>query len=262
MTTLPTSSSVWDDAALEKPHDVVDKRERVRKMFGGIARTYDLINRLHSFGIDQRWRKRATKLADLKAGDHVLDVACGTGDLTFALARRLREIEKSSTEKGEVIGVDYTPEMLPLAREKSKRLGFEDVKFEQGDACFLDFERDSFDVISIAFGIRNVENVERALSEFHRVLRSGGRLIILEFSEPKNWLIRKLNHFYSHVVMPMTATWISGDQTGAYKYLPKSVKTFKSREEMISLIQQAGFDDVSIDVMTFGVCVGYRAIKR
>ncbi|HEX8324627.1 MAG TPA: class I SAM-dependent methyltransferase, partial [Tepidisphaeraceae bacterium] len=117
------------------------------------------------------------------------------------------------------------------------------------------------DIVSIAFGIRNVQNVDAALAEFHRVLRPGGRVIVLEFSEPTNGLIRTMNRFYCGQVMPRTATWISRDRSGAYKYLPKSVETFMSREQMTQHLAAAGFSQIVQRPMTFGVCVAYRGVK-
>ena len=243
----------WTDADLADPHANPDKAERVRRMFAAIARSYDLNNRLHSFGRDQAWRRYAVRAAGVRPGDAVLDVACGTGDLTLLLAR---------TGAGRVVGLDFTPEMLDLARVKSTRLDPSPApEFIHGDAQNLPFDDASFDAVSIAFGIRNVQQPERAVSEFARVLRPGGRLVILEFGRPPFAPVRWLNDFYCSWVMPRTATLISRDRSGAYRYLPRSIGSFMPREAMLGLLARSGFKDVSSRSLTFGVCVCYRAIR-
>ena len=182
-------SPAWSPALLTDPHAVADKRRRVRDMFAAIAGSYDRNNRLHSFGRDQAWRRAAVRMADLKPGDAVVDVACGTGDLTLAFADAQRKLGSTAG----VLGVDFTFEMLPLAAGKSTAAR---VGYVNGDAQQLPLPDACCDVVSIAFGIRNVQNVDAALAEFRRVLRPGGRLIVLEFSEPTNPVLRTLNDFY------------------------------------------------------------------
>lgn len=237
---MPDDAPAWDAARLARgPHADAEKRARVRQMFAAIAPSYDLNNRLHSFGRDQAWRRKAARLAALKADDVVVDVACGTGDLTRAFGAR------------RVLGIDFTFEMLPRAKAKLA------APFMQGDAQALPLADACCDVVSIAFGIRNVQSVPAALAEFRRVLRPGGRVVVLEFSEPTNPVLRALNRFYTGRVMPRTATWLSGDTSGAYRYLPKSVETFVGRAEMVRLLEAAGFARVEQHPMTFGVCVAY-----
>ena len=261
--------AVWDDALLANPHAVADKRSRVQKMFAAIAPSYDLNNRLHSLWMDQRWRRKAVKLARLRPRDMVVDVACGTGDLTLAFASALyREREDAldlfprSEMETPVIGLDFTYEMLPIARLKRPEGAAEDVRWLNGDALALPLPDASADVVSIAFGIRNVADPAAAVREFYRVLRPGGRLIILEFSLPTNAALRGLYNFYFRQVLPRTATLVSGDKTGAYKYLPESVNTFISRDSMTRMLADAGFAAVEQHPMTFGVCVCYRGVKR
>lgn len=221
-------------------------------MFGAIARSYDLNNRLHSFGRDQAWRRAAVRLADVKPTDRVLDCACGTGDLTRAFA---------DAGAKAVTGLDFTPEMLDIAR--SRRLSpqestAENISYVQGDAQNLPFDDESFDIVSIAFGIRNVARPPQALAEFRRVLRPGGRLIILEFGRPRLAPIRFLNNIYTRHIMPRTASLISRDKSGAYRYLPRSVETFLSVSEMSDAMTAAGFEVDAAKRMTFGVCIAYR----
>ncbi|MFI5381080.1 MAG: bifunctional demethylmenaquinone methyltransferase/2-methoxy-6-polyprenyl-1,4-benzoquinol methylase UbiE [Tepidisphaerales bacterium] len=260
-----TSSTVWNDALLANPHGVADKQTRVRRMFAAIAGSYDINNRLHSLWMDQSWRRRAVKLAELKPTDSVLDVACGTGDLTLQFAYELqRKKEKGKGKKeGSVIGLDYTFEMLPIANRKSQIANRKSqIGWLNGDAMRLPLPDACVDVVSIAFGIRNVADPQLAIREFHRVLRPGGRVIILEFSLPKNPVLRGLYNFYFRRVLPVTATIISGDRTGAYKYLPESVNTFIGRERMLEMMAKAGFVDGSQFPLTFGVCVCYRGVKN
>ncbi len=256
------------------PHTVADKRARVQKMFSAIAPSYDLNNRLHSFWRDQAWRRTAVKIAKLNPTDVVVDVACGTGDLTLAMYHGLWPKHGDwPPAKRQVTGIDFTFEMLPLARNKAQALvenhsqekslsAAQYIPFLNGDATSLPLADESSDVVSIAFGIRNVQEPEKALAEFYRVLRPGGRVIVLEFSEPTNPILRALNRFYCGKVMPLTATLISRDRSGAYKYLPKSIGTFWSRAKMADMLARAGFTDIEQHPMTFGVCVCYRGMKH
>jgi demethylmenaquinone methyltransferase/2-methoxy-6-polyprenyl-1,4-benzoquinol methylase len=272
------SSPAWDDNLLRDPHAVADKQSRVRRMFAAIAPSYDLNNRLHSLWMDQRWRRKAVKLAELKGTDRVVDVACGTGDLTLAMARELQSKAQELAPPDErptrvTLGIDFTYEMIPLADNKLQDdsdfqhevYGMTSIKqlvhFVNADAQALPLPDACADVVSIAFGIRNVADPVTAIKEFHRVLRPGGRLIILEFSLPTNRLLRTLYNFYFRQILPRTATLISGDKTGAYKYLPESVNTFIGRTEMMRMMADAGLSQVEQFPMTFGVCVCYRGVK-
>lgn len=250
----PKSDPVWTDDDLAVPHEQDDKAERVNAMFSAIADSYDLNNRVHSLGRDQAWRRKAVRLAQIRPReDSVVDVACGTGDLTFAFAQ---------ANPAHVLGIDFTPRMLEIARQKdSERSRPEDEgpvpEFRVGDAMDLQLEDESADVVSIAFGIRNVSDPAQALREFRRVLRPNGRLVILEFSVPRNPVLRAGYNFYFHHVMPRTATWLSRDKTGAYKYLPRSVATFIDRDTLQTMMSDAGFSRITAHPMTFGICVAY-----
>jgi demethylmenaquinone methyltransferase/2-methoxy-6-polyprenyl-1,4-benzoquinol methylase len=256
--------AAWTDELLRNPHGTADKRRRVRNMFAAIAPSYDLNNRLHSLWMDQAWRRKAVKLSNLRPDDEVVDVACGTGDLTLAFEKKLAALTgragaSSPRPQRKIIGLDFTFEMLPIARRKSALLP--GLHFINGDAQALPFADQSHDILSIAFGIRNVADPAAAIAEFHRVLRPGGRLIILEFSLPTNPILRGLYNFYFRKILPRTATLISGDKTGAYKYLPESVNTFISPANMQEMMRSAGFNNVEIFPMTFGICLCYRGLK-
>lgn len=261
MTDLQTQAKdgvipAWDETELSDLHENDEKSVKVRAMFNAIARSYDLNNRVHSLWRDEAWRKHAVKRADVQAGDRVLDVACGTGDLTQAFAKHSRAQS--------ILGVDFTEGMLELADVKKDRLheGLgKRLSYEQGDAMDLRFEDESFDVVSIAFGIRNVQQPPKAIGEFFRVLKPGGRLVILEFDQPKNPFVRWFNGVYCGTIMPRTATWISRDTSGAYKYLPKSVSSFMTRDEMMGAMGDAGFVDLKVRGLTMGICACYSGVK-
>jgi demethylmenaquinone methyltransferase/2-methoxy-6-polyprenyl-1,4-benzoquinol methylase len=231
--------------------------------------------------MDQHWRNVAVKMADVQPTDTIIDVACGTGDLTakFYLEVWRQRVAKDREfhnfpDTGQVTGIDFTYGMLAVAAKKHlsfhapmdlSRIGNDQarkrIRYIQGDALALPLPNQSADILSIAFGIRNVANWQNAIDEFARVLRPGGRLIILEFSLPTNPLMRGLYNFYFKKIMPITATLISGDKSGAYKYLPQSVNTFISREAMQEKMKQAGFKDTVAKPLTFGICVCYKGVK-
>ena len=242
--------AAWTPDTLSgNPHARGDKADRVQRMFSAIAGSYDLNNRLHSFWQDQAWRRAAVRLVRPMSTDRVLDVACGTGDLTLAFAR-------ANPAPAAVTGLDFTAPMLDVARTKAKPA---EASFVEGDAMSLPFADASFDVLSIAFGIRNVSDPARALREFRRVLSPGGRLVILEFGEPKQGVLRWLNSVYTHRVMPLTASIIARDRSGAYRYLPRSVASFLEPAALARAVAEAGFADVRQHPLTFGVCVATTA---
>lgn len=225
-------------------------------MFTSIAGSYDLNNRVHSFMLDQRWRKAAVKKAAVNTGDVVVDVACGTGDLAEAFA---------ATPAAAVIGVDFTHAMLERARYRQNDLNNHQSSklfYIEGDAMALPLANACCDVVSIAFGLRNVQRPEAAIGEFARVLRPGGRLVILEFDRPRLAPVRWGHDFYTKVVMPRTATWISGDRSGAYQYLPRSVETFLTRDRVVGLMGAAGLEEVGAKSLSGGICACYFGRKR
>ncbi len=249
ITPAPPPSTGWDSKTLTgNPHERTDKASRVREMFTSIAHSYDLNNRVHSLGLDQHWRRVAVQLAGPLAQATVLDVACGTGDLTMAFVRG------GATT---VIGLDYTPAMLDHARVKAARGRgrLAEIQYVQGDAHELPYADHSFDVVSIAFGIRNVADPLRAMREFRRVLAPGGRVIVLEFAEPPSAIVRFFHGLYTNHIMPFTATLLARDRSGAYRYLPRSVETFLGPAQLSEQLISAGFSKVTQHPLTMGTCV-------
>ena len=247
----------WTQEELKgNPHEEANKADRVRRMFGAIAHRYDLNNRVHSAWQDQAWRRRVVAMAKITPQDRVLDMACGTGDLTLLLAKAGPEA---------ILGMDFTEEMLAHARVKAKRWGQRHQgripDFQQGDAMAIDLPDQSMDVVTIAFGIRNVTDPSIAIAEFARILAPGGRVLILEFSEPTNRLIRACNAFYTRHVMPWTASWLAGDRSGAYRYLPRSISTFAEPRELGAMMQAAGLTHIQQQRMTGGMCTISLATK-
>jgi demethylmenaquinone methyltransferase/2-methoxy-6-polyprenyl-1,4-benzoquinol methylase len=224
-------------------------------MFTAIAGSYDFNNRVHSFLLDQRWRRAAVRKAAVRPDDVVVDVACGTGDLAEAFAR---------TGAGSVIGVDFTHAMLERARNRQQLLQDHTASklfYVEGDAMSLPLDDACCDVVSIAFGLRNIQRPEAAIAEFARVLRPGGRLVILEFDRPRMAPVRWGHHLYTTVIMPRTATWISGDKSGAYRYLPRSVETFLARDRVMELMRAAGLEEVGARSLSGGICACYFGRK-
>jgi demethylmenaquinone methyltransferase / 2-methoxy-6-polyprenyl-1,4-benzoquinol methylase len=249
-------SSAWEQSLLANPHAVADKRSRVQRMFTAIAPSYDRNNRLHSIWMDEMWRRRAVKLARVKPSDVILDVACGTGDVSLKLHKAL--LRETPTPPGRVIGLDFTYAMLPLARQKAQHRSA-NITWINGDAQALPLPDQSVDVISISFGIRNVVDTAAALAEFRRVLRPGGRLVILEFWWPPNPVLKWMFNIYFRYLLPFSATLLSGDKTRAYYYLPNSVSTYLTPDRMTEMIAAAGFANVVKKPLTFGVVYLYSA---
>ena len=181
----------------------------------------------------------------------MLDVACGTGDLTLAF---------TGAGARPVIGIDFTYDMLSVARRKG-RAGRSMPAYVCADASALPLADACAEVVSIAFGVRNLADPTAAIRQFHRVLRPGGRLVILEFSTPVRTWLRRLYQFYFRSILPRTATMIAGDRSGAYRYLPRSVDTFLNRDQIMGLVAEAGFTRTALESLTFGVAVIYSGVK-
>jgi len=244
-------SPVWDRDALRDPHRQQDKPQRVQAMFDAIAPTYERINSLATFGRDAVWRRRAVVAAEVRPGDVVLDVACGTGDMLRVFAR-LRPLP------GRLIGVDFATRMLTHGRYDRLPVPVEII---QADALHLPLPDESADVISCAFGVRNFQDLHAGLREMYRVARPGARVVILEFALPTNRLLRRLYAWYCAGVLPWLGRLVARDRTGAYEYLCRSVETFPPPEALVTALRQVGFADVRVQAMNFGGVVLYRARK-
>jgi len=222
-------------------------------MFSRIAKRYDLANRLLSFGTDVYWRSSLVKTLRRATPDSVLDLATGSGDLAFAIARGLRNTPS-------VLGMDFCEPMLEEARskhEESKDPRLARVRFEQGDGMALPLPDASFDAVTISFGLRNMADRSVCLSEMRRVLRPGGTLIVLEFSQPYRWF-RPIYLFYLRHILPLIAGWVTGDR-GAYEYLNKTIESFPGRRALEAECLAAGFSTVSSRPMTFGIVALHTA---
>lgn len=228
--------------------------EDIRAMFDRIAHRYDFLNRLLSFGQSDVWRRRMARYLRDDRPIRLLDLATGTGDQLLALARKRYNMIGG-------VGLDLSNNMLEIGRAKIARKGLENIfQMQKGDATEIPFGDESFDAATITFGIRNVRDVDRALSEMHRVLKTGGRALILEFSIPRNRIIRKLYLFYFRTMLPRIGGLISGDKN-AYGYLNQTVESFPYGEEFCALMRKAGFVRVAAHPMTFGVATVYVGDK-
>jgi demethylmenaquinone methyltransferase/2-methoxy-6-polyprenyl-1,4-benzoquinol methylase len=216
-------------------------------MFGRIARRYDLLNRLLSLGMDQGWRRFAAGQARLLPGDAALDVCCGTGDLAIELVRRVGAA-------GRVAGLDITHEMLVLGKAKLRRRLERGVDLHEGDAMRLPYRTGVFRAATMAFGGRNVPDLEGAFREMARVVGKGGRIVFLELNRPRTWGFRQLYDWYFHTFSPLVGGLISGDRA-AYEYLPRSVDKFEAVEDIALIMGRAGLTQVEVHRLMFGVAV-------
>jgi demethylmenaquinone methyltransferase/2-methoxy-6-polyprenyl-1,4-benzoquinol methylase len=228
------------------------KKDQVAEMFDNIAPRYDFLNHFLSFGIDKVWRRKAIRLLMKHSPSIILDVATGTGD--FA-------IESLKTGAQKVIGVDISEEMLVVGRAKIKALGVDHrIILQKGDSEELEFSDNLFDAVTIAFGVRNFENLSKGIEELFRVLKPGAIVCILEFSKPKNFPVKQLYSFYSFYILPFFGRLFSNDKS-AYRYLPESVEQFPDGEEFLKVLNQCGFTQTREYRQTFGVATIYTGIK-
>jgi len=228
------------------------KKEQIATMFDHIAPKYDFLNHILSFNIDKIWRRKAIKLISVHSPKTILDVATGTGD--FAIAAL-----KSGATK--VTGIDISKEMVAVGQEKIRKLGLEDkIELRTGDSEAIQFPDLSFDAVTVAFGVRNFENLGRGLDELFRVLKPGGTLCVLEFSKPRQPMVRLVYRFYSKNLMPRIGRMVSGDQS-AYTYLPESVEEFPDGEKFITFMRKSGFEQIREYRLTFGIATIYIGIK-
>lgn len=235
---------------------LVDKREeRIRQMFGSIASVYDLLNHLLSLNIDRLWRWRTTQLAPPPMDGPILDVCTGTGDLALAY-------DKATGHKRAIVGTDFCLPMLrPAQRKAQNRQAQERVRFLEADTQHLPFPDNHFALTTVAFGLRNVTDTDRGIAEMVRVTKPGGRVAILEFSQPRHWLLGPLYRFYFKRILPMIGQMISRSKDEAYRYLPASVMEFPDGEALASRMRQQGLTSVVWHPFTFGIATLYIATK-
>ena len=230
------------------------KKEQVEQMFDNIAPTYDKLNHIMSLNIDRVWRRRVMRIVRRAKAHKIMDVATGTGDLAIAMAKRV--------DRTQILGVDLSEEMLAVARRKVEKQGLEErIMLEKGDAENLDMvTSESIDAATVAFGVRNFENIERGLKEIYRTLKPGGKLVVLEFSMPKNRLVRWVYSQYAHRLLPRIGGMISKDKQ-AYTYLPDSVEEFPAPERFAEILRGVGFKSVKTRSQSFGIAYIYDATK-
>lgn len=228
----------------------VPSRKQAAEMFDRISKTYDLLNILLSFGIDRYWRWQTAKRFDSSKHTRILDCATGTGDQLFAVLKKAKTPVVA-------VGIDPAPNMLEIARGKNAKRGL-NCEFIVGKADALPFPDATFDLLTMSFGIRNVEDVVHTLREMRRVLSKGGKLLILEFSLPSSKMFRTMHLFYLRKILPRIGKWISGDDA-AYTYLANTIATFPHGDSFCSLMKEAGFSQCNYHPMTFGIVNLYVA---
>ena len=228
------------------------KREQVAEMFDNISPKYDLLNHVLSGGVDIYWRKRAIKLLKKQQPKIILDIASGTGD--FA-------IEALSLKPEKIIGVDISQGMLDIAQQKINKRGLgSQFEIKLGDSEKLPFKADEFDAVTVAYGVRNFENLQVGLADIHRVLKPGGKAVVLEFSKPKAFPIKQLYRFYFNYVTPGIGKLFSKDSR-AYSYLPESVAAFPDGKDFVALMDKVGFKYTKSRPLAFGICSIYTGVK-
>ncbi len=242
-------------AASIKPdqHSSKSKTQQVREMFDKISGHYDFLNHFLSFGIDVLWRKKMVHMAKKTGAKRILDIATGTGDQAIMMARRLHP--------DRIDAVDLSEKMMDIGREKARKKGFGDkIFFQKADCQSLPFDHNTFDLVTISFGVRNFENLAQSLSEIHRVLKPGGMLLILEFSRPTQFPVKQGYSFYTKYVLPLVGKIVSRDPR-AYTYLPESIQAFPAGKNFINLLRSDGFLATRFTPLTGGIATIYSALK-
>lgn len=237
-----------------KPYNKEDKskKEEVAEMFDNISAKYDFLNHFLSLGIDKLWRKKAIKMLRPLKPKRIIDLATGTGDFAIAALK---------LNPDEVVGVDISDGMLDMGRIKMKKRKVDHIiSMKNGDSEDLPFEEGYFDALTVGFGVRNYENLEKGLAEMLRVLRKDGMAVILEFSKPKKFPIKQLFNFYSKRIIPVLGKSISKDES-AYAYLPESVEAFPEGEDFVAILEKVGYQDVKAKPVSGGIATIYIGIK-
>jgi demethylmenaquinone methyltransferase/2-methoxy-6-polyprenyl-1,4-benzoquinol methylase len=229
------------------------KKEQVADMFNRIAFRYDFLNRFLSAGIDIYWRKRAIKELTSANPQIILDVATGTADVAIMLTKYLHPKK--------IIGIDISESMLELGRKKIAKLRLNNViELETGDSEAINLSNDTFDAVTVAFGVRNFENLEKGLSEIRRVLKPNGKLVVLEFSKPKKLFLRRLYNFYMRMAAKGVGKWVAKN-CEAYEYLQQSVNAFPEGKDFADILQMTGYKNIYFKKLSLGICTIYCGSK-
>ena len=267
----------WNRSELDNPHQHPHKQQRVHAMFTAIARSYDRLNRVLSLNMDQRWRRRAAELAQLAPGQTVLDLCCGTGDQTFALAQAQPQLQQ-------IVAVDFCPAMLEIAQRKAQKqsqinnlrikthrtaqsnspsttLPLPPITWTCADALQLALPPNSFDCITCAFGLRNLVDHHRFFTQSYHLLNPQGRVVVLEFAIPRNPAVKWAYQCYFKLALPVIGSIISSDRTGAYNYLPASVSSFNTQSTLHHAAKQAGFTKCTWHNFAAGAVMALVAVK-
>ena len=231
-----------------------EKQGLVANVFNSVAKKYDVMNDVMSFGIHRLWKRYTIDCSGVRTGMKVLDIAGGTGDLTEQFSRRVGP-------NGEVVLADINQAMLDVGRDKLRNKGIVDnVEYVQANAEELPFADDTFDIITIAFGLRNVTDKQKALESMFRVLKPGGRLLVLEFSKPVQPMLSQAYDFYSFNILPKMGQVIAGD-ADSYQYLAESIRMHPDQETLKGMMEQAGYENVTFDNLTGGIVALHRGFK-
>jgi demethylmenaquinone methyltransferase/2-methoxy-6-polyprenyl-1,4-benzoquinol methylase len=236
-----------------KPYGEGEKAKQVEEMFDNIAPSYDKLNHRLSWNIDKGWRRKAIRQLAPYKPQTLLDIATGTGDFAILAAEMLRPQR--------LVGADISEGMMEIGRKKVQAKGLQDIiSFDKEDCLHLSYQDETFDAVTAAFGIRNFANLDSGLREMQRVLKKGGHLSIVELTSPVTFPMKQLFRVYSHTVLPVYGRLISKD-TSAYSYLTKTIEAFPQGEQMVEILQKAGFSEASFRRLTFGICTMYFAKK-
>jgi demethylmenaquinone methyltransferase/2-methoxy-6-polyprenyl-1,4-benzoquinol methylase len=236
-----------------KPYGEGEKAKQVEQMFDNIAPSYDKLNHRLSWNIDKGWRKKAIRQLAPYKPQALLDIATGTGDFAILAAEMLHPQK--------LVGADISEGMMEIGRKKVLEKGLQEIiSFDKEDCLHLSYQDETFDAVTAAFGIRNFADLDSGLREMCRVLKKGGHLSIVELTSPVSFPMKQLFHIYSHTVLPVYGRLISKD-TSAYSYLTKTIEAFPQGEQMVEILQKAGFSQASFKRLTFGICTMYFATK-
>lgn len=222
------------------------------EMFSKISKKYDFLNHLLSLGMDKNWRKKLVEQAKVKPGERILDICTGTGDIAIEFARR--------NYTNETIGIDLSEKMLSIAQHKVERMKLQKIRLRKGDCLNLPFKDYTFDIVTIGFGLRNLTDYKKGIAEMARVLKNGGRLLMLDFSLPRNALLSKIYQFYLKKIIPSIGRFVSGSKS-AYKYLSSSIQDFPKQKEVLEIMKTNKLKNLCFKELTGGIVSIYKGEK-